>query len=214
MHWSGKHIEFIRRIVPELASTPVYILRTDETDAEWNATWMAAFSPLADLRAQMMLESLGLWLGRGICIIVRDDFETWSERCKIGTLLHELAHGIEHLNEPGALVSAESLSLIAREMLSVGESKLLHDEGICRNDLIRGQHGEDFVRLSMHLYWRARQRVVLCPADLQFLHGIYSLSSERYGDAVEALSSELARSINLNLLTLREAPAEFLRLFT
>ena len=213
-HWSEPHVAFIRQVVPELAHVPLYLLRNDESDTDWEPSWMAAFSPLADLQSRGPLESLSLWRGRGICIVVRDDFETWSPRCKIGTLLHEVAHGIEHLNQPEALASMEALSPIALEILNGCESELLLAAGIDRNALIRGQHGADFVRLGFHLYWRARKQVVLCPNDLQFLHSIYSLSPERYEDAVEALAYELARSVNLNLLMLREAPAEFLRLFT
>ena len=213
-HWSEPHVAFIRQIVPELAHVPLYLLRNDESDTEWEPSWMAAFSPLADLQSRGPLESIGLWRGRGICIIVRDDFESWSPRCKIGTLLHEVAHGIEHLNQPEALASMEALSPIALEILNGCESELLLAAGIDRNALIRGQHGAEFVRLGFHLYWRARKQVILCPNDLQFLHSIYSLSPERYEDAVEALAYELARSVNLNLLRLREAPAEFLRLFT
>jgi hypothetical protein len=213
-HWSEPHVAFIRQVVPELAHVPLYLLRNDESDTEWEPSWMAAFSPLADLQSRGPLESIGLWRGRGICIIVRDDFESWSPRCKIGTLLHEVAHGIEHLNQPEALASMEALSPIALEILNGCESELLLAAGIDRNALIRGQHGAEFVRLGFHLYWRARKQVILCPNDLQFLHSIYSLSPERYEDAVEALAYELARSVNLNLLMLREAPAEFLRLFT
>ena len=213
-HWSESHVAFIRQIVPELAHVPLYLLRNDESDTEWEPSWMAAFSPLADLQSRGPLESIGLWRGRGICIIVRDDFESWSPRTQAGTLLHEVAHGIEHLNQPEALASMEALSPIALEILNGCESELLLAAGIDRNALIRGQHGADFVRLGFHLYWRARKQVILCPNDLQFLHSIYSLSPERYEDAVEALAYELARSVNLNLLRLREAPAEFLRLFT
>ena len=213
-HWSESHVAFIRQIVPELAHVPLYLLRNDESDTEWEPSWMAAFSPLADLQSRGPLESLGLWRGRGICIVVRDDFETWSPRTQAGTLLHEVAHGIEHLNQPEALASMEALSPIALEILNGCESELLLAAGIDRNALIRGQHGADFVRLGFHLYWRARKQVVLCPNDLQFLHSIYSLSPERYEDAAAALAYELARSVNLNLLRLREAPAEFLRLFT
>ena len=213
-HWSESHVAFIRQVVPELAHVPLYLLRNDESDTEWEPSWMAAFSPLADLQSRGPLESIGLWRGRGICIIVRDDFETWSPRTQAGTLLHEVAHGIEHLNQPEALASMEALSPIALEILNGCESELLLAAGIDRNALIRGQHGADFVRLGFHLYWRSRKQVILCPNDLQFLHSIYSLSPERYEDAVEALAYELARSVNLNLLMLREAPAEFLRLFT
>ena len=213
-HWSEPHVAFIRQVVPELAHVPLYLLRNDESDTEWEPSWMAAFSPLADLQSRGPLESIGLWRGRGICIIVRDDFESWSPRTQTGTLLHEVAHGIEHLNQPEALASMEALSPIALEILNGCESELLLAAGIDRNALIRGQHGADFVRLGFHLYWRARKQVILCPNDLQFLHSIYSLSPKRYEDAVEALAYELARSVNLNLLMLREAPAEFLRLFT
>ena len=89
---------------------------------------MAIFSPLADLKAQSTIESLGLWSGRGCCIIVRDDFAAWSPRCQAGTLLHEAAHAIEHLIQPDAL--ATELSPICREWLEVGESKMLADAGL------------------------------------------------------------------------------------
>ena len=144
-HWSEPHVAFIRQVVPELAHVPLYLLRNDESDTDWEPSWMAAFSPLADLQSRGPLESLSLWRGRGICIVVRDDFETWSPRCKIGTLLHEVAHGIEHLNQPEALASMEALSPIALEILNGCESELLLAAGIDRNALIRGQHGADFV---------------------------------------------------------------------
>ncbi len=218
MHWSKPSIEFLRSVVPEISGTPLYVLRNDESacewSPEWSPEWMACFSPLGDLQAQSTIESLGLWRGRGVCIRVRDDFETWSPRCKAGTLLHEMAHGIEWLNQDDALCPMEDLSPVAREILDGSESELLAEVGIDRNNLIRGQHGADFVRLSMHLFWRARTETPLSPADVQFLHPIYSLSPERYEDAVEALSSELAMSKNLNLLCLREAPAAFEKLFS
>ena len=214
MHWSQPFIQFIRSVVPEIGDVPLYVLKVDESAVEWQSHWMACFSPIADLRAQPVFESLGLWAGRGICIHVRDDFNTWAPRCQFGTLLHELAHAIEFLSQQDALCPMADLSPVAREMLNGCESELLAEVGICRNDLIAEQHGADFVRLSMHLFWRARQQVVLSPADLQFLHGAYSLGPERYADVAEALSSELARSLNLNLTRLREAPDAFERLFT
>ena len=54
---------------------------------------------------------------------------------------------------------------------------------------------------------------LIVAADLQFLHAIYSLPPGRYDDVVASLSHELARSRNLNLTRLREAPAAFLALF-
>jgi hypothetical protein len=213
-HWSQSYVAFLRSVVPEIAATPLYILKVDESAIEWNNAWMASFSALGDLKAQSTIENLGLWQGRGICIRVRDDFESWSNRCRLGTLLHELGHGLEFLIQDDALCPMADLSPVAREVLTGNESELLAEVGICRNALIRGQHGADFVRLGFHLYWRARKQVVLCPNDLQFLHSIYSLSPERYEDAVEALAYELARSVNLNLRMLKAAPAAFLRLFT
>ena len=210
-HWSAPFIRFLRTIIPELADVPIYLLRNDEHPVEWEPHWMAIFSPLADLKAQSTIESLGLWSGRGCCIIVRDDFAAWSPRCQAGTLLHEAAHAIEHLIQPDAL--ATELSPICREWLEVGESKMLADAGINRNDLIRSQHGADFVRLSMHLHQRARGEMHIVAADLQFLHGAYSLSADRYEDVVASLSHELAMTRNLNLTRLREAPAAFLELF-
>ena len=210
-HWSEPFVQFLRQIVPELADVPMYLLRNDESATEWEPHWLAVFSPLADLRAQPTLESLGLWSGRGCCVTVRNDFESWSPRCQTGTLLHELAHGIEHLIQPDAL--ATELSPICREWLEVGESKMLADAGIDRNDLIREQHGADFVRLCCHLHQRARSEMHLTASDLQFLHRAYSIPPERYDDVVEALRHELARSRNLNLTRLREAPAAFLELF-
>lgn len=214
MHWSDSHIEFICRIVPELSDTPIYVLRIDESPMEWDDQWMAAFAPLADLQAQTALEQLGLWQGRGICIRVRDDFETWSNRCKAGTLLHEVAHGIEHLSQDDALCPMASLSPVAREMLTGSESQILQEAGISRNDLIREQHGPDFVRYAMHLFWRARTQIPLAASDVQFLHGAYSMGSERFEAVTEALSYELARSRNLNLTRLREAPEAFMEMFT
>ncbi len=212
MHWSKPSIEFLRSVVPEISGTPLYVLRNDESACEWSPEWMACFSPLGDLQAQSTIESLGLWRGRGVCIRVRDDFETWSPRCQAGTLIHEMAHAIEFLSQPDALTT--ELSPVARELLDGSESELLRDAGICRNELIREQHGQSFVRLSMHLLWRARTKIPISPADLQFLHPIYSLSPGRYEDAEESLLFELARSRNLNLLRLREPPEAFTKLFT
>ena len=75
------------------------------------------------------------------------------------------------------------------------------------------EHGADFVRLSMHLHQRARAEMHIVAADLQFLHGAYSLSADRYEDVVASLSHELAMTRNLNLTRLREAPAAVLALF-
>lgn len=213
MHWSAKYIEFLRGIVPELNGTPVYILTAGEAAAEWLSEWLACFSPLTDLQAQPVLERLGLWQGRGICIRVRDDFPSWSNRCQFGTLLHEAAHAIEFLNQPNALCPVADLSPVAREMLDGCESDLLAEAGICRNELMKAQHGPDFVRLAIHLYWRAKTEIALSPADIQFLHKAYSLGPERYEAVTEALKHELARSRNLNLMRLREAPEAFTELF-
>ena len=212
-HWSAPFIRFLRTVISELADVPLYVMKAEEHPIEWLPHWMAIFSPLADLKAQPTLESLGLWSGRGCCIIVRDDFETWSTRCQCGTLLHETAHAIEHIIQGDAFPPLAELSPVAREMLDGSESELLRAEGIDRNDLIRSQHGADFTRLAMHLYWRARSEMYLTASDLQFLHGAYSLSPDRYDDVVASLSHELARSRNLNLTRLRQAPAAFLALF-
>ena len=212
-HWSEPFIRFLRTIIPELSGTPLYVLKASENATDWESHWLAIFSPLSDLRAQPTLESLGLWSGRGCCIIVRDDFAAWSTRCQAGTLLHEAAHAIEHIIQGDAFPPLAELSPVAREMLDGSESELLHNEGICRNDLIREQHGADFVRLCCHLHQRARSEMHLTASDLQFLHRAYSIPPERYDDVVEALRHELARSRNLNLTRLREAPAAFLELF-
>ena len=212
-HWSAPFIRFLRTVISELADVPLYVMKAEEHPIEWLPHWLAIFSPLADLKAQPTLESLGLWSGRGCCIIVRDDFETWSTRCQCGTLLHETAHAIEHIIQGDAFPPLAELSPVAREMLDGSESELLRAEGIDRNDLIRSQHGADFTRLAMHLYWRARSEMYLTASDLQFLHGAYSLSPDRYDDVVASLSHELARSRNLNLTRLRQAPAAFLALF-
>ena len=210
-HWSAPFVQFLRAVAPELNNTPLYVLKASENATDWQPHWMAVFSQLGDLQAQQAIENLGLWSGRGCCITVRDDFETWSTRPQMGTLLHEAAHALEYLIQPDAL--ATELTPIAREWLETGESKMLADAGIDRNDLIRSQHGPDFVRLSMHLYWRARAEMHITAADLQFLHAIYSLPPERYDDVVASLSHELARSRNLDLTRLRESPAAFLSLF-
>ena len=97
-HWSDSYVQFLRKIVPEL-DVPIYLLRNDEHPVEWEPHWLAIFSPLADLKAQSTIESLGLWSGRGCCITVRDDFAAWSARCQAGTLLHEMAHAIEHISQ-------------------------------------------------------------------------------------------------------------------
>ena len=214
MHWSEPFIQFIRRVIPEIADVPLYVLQTDEHPIEWYPEWMAIFSPLADLRAQPTLERLELWRGRGICIRVRDDFAAWSARCQAGTLLHEMAHAIEHISQGGAFPSMADLSPVAREMLNGVESEILQDAGIDARALIRSQHGADFVRLSMHLHQRARAEVHLVAADLQFLHVAYSLGSEKYDDVVSSLSGELAMSRNLNLLRLKDPPAAFRALFS
>ena len=211
-HWSDSYVRFLRTIVPEIA-VPLYVLKASEAATDWEPHWMAVFSPLADLKAQSTIESLGLWCGRGICIQVRDDFSTWSTRCQCGTILHEMAHGIEHIIQGDAFPSMADLSPVAREMLNGVESEILADAGIDARGLIREQHGPDFVRLSMHLHQRARAEMHIVAADLQFLHAIYSLSPNRYEDAVEALRHELAMSRNLNLTRLRESPAAFLALF-
>ena len=211
-HWSDSYVQFLRKIVPEL-DVPIYLLRNDEHPVEWEPHWLAIFSPLADLKAQSTIESLGLWSGRGCCITVRDDFAAWSARCQAGTLLHEMAHAIEHISQGDAFAPLAQLSPVAREMLDGSESEILQDAGIDARALIRSQHGADFVRLCCHLHQRARAEMHIVAADLQFLHGGYSLSPERYEDAVEALRHELARSHNLSLLRLREAPAAFLELF-
>ena len=214
MHWSQPFIQFLRKVIPELADVPLYVLKTDEHATEWQPHWLAVFSPLADLRAQSTLEAMELWRGRGIAIVVRSDFQSWSVRCQCGTLLHEMAHAIEHLIQPDALCAADALSPVARELLDGSESELLQDAGIDARALIRSQHGADFVRLSMHLHQRARGEMYIVAADLQFLHGAYSLPPGRYDDVVASLSHELARSRNLNLTRLRQAPVAFLELFT
>ena len=212
-HWSEQAIEFIRKVIPEIADVPLYVLRNDESAVDWSPEWMACFCPLADLQAQTAIERLGLWRGRGICIRVRDDFETWSPRCKAGTLLHEMAHGLEYLSQDDARCPMADLSPIARELLNGCESEILQEAGIVRNELIAEQHGQTFIRIAMHLYWRARQQVVIAASDIQIMHSIYSLPPERYNDAEEALSSELAMSRNLNLTRLRESPSAFTELF-
>ena len=211
-HWSDSYVQFLRKIVPEL-DVPIYLLRNDEHPVEWEPHWLAIFSPLADLKAQSTIESLGLWSGRGCCIIVRDDFSAWSARCQAGTLLHEAAHAIEHISQGDAFAPLAELSPVARELLNGVESEILQDAGIDARALIRSQHGSDFTRLAMHLYWRAKSEMYLAPMDVQFLHRAYSLPPERYDDVVASLSHELAMTRNLNLTRLREAPAAFLALF-
>jgi hypothetical protein len=213
MHWSESFVQFLRRVAPEVTDVPLYLLKASEDGTKWFPEWMAAFSPLADLQAQTVLERLGQWCGRGICIRVREDFEAWSPRLKAGTLLHEMAHAIEFLSEPNALCPVANLSPIAREMLDGCESELLAEVGISRSELMKAQHGAEFVRLCCHLHWRARTEIPLSPADLQFLHKVYSLDSERYEDVLNALAGELAMSRNLNLRRLRQAPESFTELF-
>lgn len=213
-HWSEQHVAFLRSVTPEIADVPIYLLKVDESAIEWNNAWMACFSPLADLRSQPELERLGLWRGRGICIVVRSDFESWSNRCRIGTSLHEAAHAIEYLSQQDdALCPLENLSPVARELLDGSESELLQNAGIDARALSREQHGADFVRLCLHLHRRAASEMMISPGDLQFLHGAYSLGSEKYEAVAASLAGELAMSKNLNLLRLKDPPAAFLELF-
>lgn len=211
MHWSEPHIAFLRSTVPEIHETPVYLLRVDESEIEWHEHWLACFSALGDLKNQATLEALGLWAGRGVSVAVRDDFGTWSTRCQNGILLHEMAHALEYIRGGDAFPA--ELCPVSREMFDGVESEILREAGIDQKSLLRMQHGPGFVRLSMHLLWRARSELPLSPADLQFLHSTYSLPESKYEAVAAALAPELAASRNLNLTRLREAPVAFTELF-
>jgi hypothetical protein len=212
-HWSSTFTTFLRKIVPEASDVPLYLLKQSESGAEWQSHWLALFGALADLKAQQTLERLGVWSGRGICIVVRDDFDVWSNRCRFGTLLHEMAHAIEFVAEGNAFPERSELSPVARELLGGRESEILQDAGICRSNLVREQHGAEFVRYAMHLYTRARQHIPLSPADVQCFDEAYALPPSKFEAVAHSLRSELAMSKNLNLLKLRPAPQDFLRLF-
>ena len=214
MHWSSEHIEFLRSVVPEIHETPIYILRASETAFGFSHSWLACTGALADLQSRPQLEALGLWSGRGAFIVVRDDFEAWSSRCQFGILLHELAHATERLTTPEALCDEAELCPLAARFLEIGEEALFAENGMEHGPaLAREQHGPEFVRLAMHLLWRARNEMPLSAFDVQFLHADYAIGPERYEAVESSLAGELAMTRNLNLCHLREAPEAFSRLF-
>lgn len=181
------------------------------------------FQPHLDLILRPQLERQGRWRGPGICVVVNAQSFFDDSRCPdnayrrvVGTVLHEIAHWVDHRESPA------TRDAIERPLSSIDDERKVAEQFVERvlgptfpEPLV--SHGEGFSRACCHL----RHRAKLGGCDLQFGHlhfGHFYSGLEMLhacSTYAEALRDEMAR---LQHLPLREAmalapPDEYTRLW-
>jgi hypothetical protein len=100
--WSGlfaRGVELVKRIVPELCTTPLYVVAMDQTDY-FNGCIGAMTGPHLDLALKSLIADG--WRGRGVAVVVNstlaEEYFCWpgvAELFLIGRLiLHEAGHAV------------------------------------------------------------------------------------------------------------------------
>lgn len=169
----------------ELDGQPCYILRSDELhrDDLPDGQFFAFTGALASERHENLLRARNRWRGRGFAAVFSPHGLRMSANRQCHLVIHELAHFIQlNLFRTRYPLSAEvvakanqtpvslSNSTADAPTVSFWESRL----GRCP-PWVFGDHGVDFIRLALHLGYRA---------DLQgfpFQESFAALAGEQYG---------------------------------
>jgi hypothetical protein len=218
-HWADYYCEWLRALVPEFDSRPLYVLSEAEIP-EWSHV-QGAFAWTGcslDLRVQRSLESRQQWHGRGPAIVVCDCWYELSEPDRLGILAHEAAHALtwwdQFSRERSSLTIAEELMLLegGKKLILEAFRKAVGDSVDTWESGERVElecHGADFLRAALHLAHRARYWF---PTDAMRLFNTGYRCCDPNG-AVAALLDEMQRGGDIIEILKSEAPEAFSALY-
>ena len=201
-----------RTIVPDLAARPLYIIQPAAgslVTRQITGRRLGMYFAGLDSALQRQIKSEGRWRGPGVCIVVdalacfataADDDD--AQRKVLGITLHELAHWLD-LREPDAAPTHDDL------VAAIKESKRVETEPQQFSQAFL-LHGESFIRLCCHLWYRAAHGggCILRAHCLGFgrdYDGLEYLDSP--ATYIDALGDELQRCQDLPLRTVAALPS-------
>lgn len=211
-----------RNIIPDLRGVPVYIVQPAAglmVTREMTGCHMGLFYPGLDRALQPQLEASGRWRGPGVAIVVdavllfaMSEHDDNGLRAVVGSVLHELAHWADRPEpaEPSPTPYHDFLTTVERAATPPAEPPRFSPAFLA--------HGESFIRLCCHLWYRAAHGggCILRPWHLHFgndYNGLEMLGAP--ATYIEALSNELraCKSFPLRTIAEMEPPAEFAALW-
>lgn len=201
-----------RKILPDLNGQPLYVITGDEVPDLLADRGISFYSPVGDLMFRPHLERTGRWQGRGPAILIDCPPETF-----VAVAIHELAHAAEAISTPNAdplpEVDDETSQRVERIFYLSPANPLTMPTHTGKPKWF--QHGAEFVRVALHLRYRAERLGVRFTTNAAAIAGPqYGLSCGRLFD--HSLGPELTTfGVERPIGDLRdiEPPAEFTELF-
>ena len=211
-----------RLVIPDIAARPLYIVQPAADSMmtrEMIGHRTGCYFPHLDSALRPMLESEGRWQGPGVAIVVdawtcfvlaRDDYD--GERAVIGTTLHELAHWLDRPEETEVPSDQYARITTAFAERAERESK----PRVFSPDFL--SHGESFIRLCAHLWYRCGRGGGIYLRPRWFCFGNHYVGLEMLDspdEYIAALGEELSECAGLPLrqLAAMEPPREFTALW-
>ena len=138
------------------------------------------------------------WRGRGACVVVNDvalhsEFADSYDSKFLGTVVHELAHVLERPSpyRPRPDIDADTLRREATEVAKVVSGPPTNDEEL----LPWFGHEARFIRIAMHLWYRAKQFDLYLFPDEIMVADWYALSPANwYAQATQAEAERMANA--------------------
>lgn len=214
-HWADGQIDWLKRHFPEVADVPLYLRLASEVPTISREPGALAWThPTLDARLRPILEPRGEWSGRGIAIVVENpsSFFSLTSHDQTGVVLHELAHGFEKPDSPQRredfvwtpldewLVQPGNIDRVCSR---------LKIEPITEDETARTNHGPEFVRPALHVWFRCRHEIPL--RSINVFWDRYCSPVAR--QAIAALDDELRTSGNILDTLRKQMPDTFAKLW-
>lgn len=201
----------------ELADVQVYVLPQSRLplDMGYDSVCLGYTTGSLDLHLQDVIGRD--WRGRGACVVVNDaklrqETPDSYETKFLGTVVHELAHVLERPSpyRPRPDVDADKLRREAAEVVNIVSGPPTNDEEI----LPWFGHEARFIRIAMHLWYRAKQHDLYLFPDEIMVADWYALSPARcYARATEDEAKQTVTATFREICKL-PLPEPFRRLWT
>jgi hypothetical protein len=215
LHWAAYHVAWLRSIIPELGSEPVYIRRADEMPAWMRESGVVAWSSVMnDLQMRDVLTERGEWQGRGNFIGVNPSWDALPFPEQRAILLHEIAHGLCNYD---ALMRRDESEFDELELtlLQPGGVQTLAERYdltlVSESKVSKFSHGLRFVRCGIHLAARCWDEISL--RDMHIFGESYALDIDSAQAAVRELMPEVRRGGHIIEILKTEPPEAFSALF-
>jgi hypothetical protein len=208
---------FLRALAPrDLDGQPLYVVLRSQIDDDRVdcLNGCRAYTGFAtDLHLQSWLERAGRWRGRGPAMLIYDQ-KFCCETSMQATAIHELAHILERELNAFNTVPLEEWPADSRHYLSLDYSAQNPQDCRPSSEPAWYQHGAEFIRVGIHLTFRAYAAGFPIGAAMPLIAGeAYGLSPIH--DYAEALLSEMEGFPQppLRSLANRPPPRAFAELF-